>query len=908
LFSGDRVELRRVSHPFRTPAIGRSSLPKDHIVSRAEQSRARQVSGGTTALGSASRGRRSDRVESAAFVVPRPPAAVVRRARLEALLDAGTQDPLTLVSAPAGTGKTVLVSSWAAGSDPARTVVWVSLRDATVGPATFWQLVTTGLDQSGVGLPPLRHAGPDGGDPSDTTSIAEAVRARRVPVVLVLDCDGVLTSEVTERLDALMRRAGGRLRVVLLTREDPLLPLHRYRLAGTVTELRMADLSFTRDEARELLAGLGVDLSENAMEALIGRTQGWAAGLRMAAMSLAHRADREEAARKLAGDTGTVAEYLLAEVLDTQPPGVRALLLDTSVVDILRPGLASALAGPHADRALSFLVHGNAFLEELREGVGCYRYHHLFRQLLRAQLAYESPARWGELHRAAASWFAAHDLVGAATEHAVVVEDWELAARYVVDGLAVVSVLTGRPGEGLHAALARLPRTADGTAVQIVTAARALASGDLKGAGVALRHAQESLRATTESWPAAELAAAVVELEVARRSADPQEAVAAAAAAQTLLRMQDPSRVAAHPEIDAMVRADLGAALVLDGRLDAAGHTLAAFADEGDSTGLEHVYVDALGQAALLAAWRGDLTRGVDLAVRSLRLSSAAGPTPAAAEVALAYVDIERYDVAGARRHAERAAACTPTSPDPLQSAMLALTRARILRAGGDLDGARRVLEDVRTGGLPAWLRDELHADRGDRQADLAGPVEVEVGVPRLAARTGPDGRSTVPTKVSDLLRSAAGKLRSGGEVSALRDLDHALRLAAPEQSRRAFREAPDELWQLLRRHDELWSRHAWLTEPRPAGDGRRIPQPRTAAREGEPSGDRPRIYEPLTEKEREVLAHLSELLTTDEIAAVMFISVNTVRTHVRNILRKLAASRRNEAVRRARDLNLILS
>ena len=270
---------------------------------------------------------------------------------------------------------------------------------------------------------------------------------------------------------------------MLLSREDPLLPLHRYRLAGTLTELRMADLGFTRDEARAMLAGLGVDLSESAMDAMIGRTQGWAAGLRMAAMSLAHHADREEAARKLAGDTGTVAEYLLAEVLDTQPAGVRQLLLETSVVDVLRPGLATALAGPHADRALSFLVHGNAFLEELPEGVGCYRYHDLFRQLLRAQLAYESPERWVELHKVAAAWFAGHGLVDEAARHAAVVEEWDLAARYVVDDLSVVSVLTGRPSEGLHEVLTQLPRSADGTAVQVVTAARALASGDHKGAG-----------------------------------------------------------------------------------------------------------------------------------------------------------------------------------------------------------------------------------------------------------------------------------------------------------------------------------------------------------------------------------------------------------------------------------------
>jgi LuxR family maltose regulon positive regulatory protein len=139
-----------------------------------------------------------------------------------------------------------------------------------------------------------------------------------------------------------------------------------------------------------------------------------------------------------------------------------------------------------------------------------------------------------------------------------------------------------------------------------------------------------------------------------------------------------------------------------------------------------------------------------------------------------------------------------------------------------------------------------------------------------------------------------------------LRDLDRALRLAAPEQSRRAFREAPDELWQLLRCRPELWSRHSWLTDRRPGVEGRHLPRPRLADDDGKSSDDALRHHEHLTEKEREVLGHLSELLTTEEIAAVMFVSVNTVRTHVRNILRKLDVSRRNQAVRRARDLKLI--
>jgi LuxR family maltose regulon positive regulatory protein len=179
---------------------------------------------------------------------------------------------------------------------------------------------------------------------------------------------------------------------------------------------------------------------------------------------------------------------------------------------------------------------------------------------------------------------------------------------------------------------------------------------------------------------------------------------------------------------------------------------------------------------------------------------------------------------------------------------------------------------------------------------------------PDVVDLTARDSRASTTSKVATLIRSATRRLGAGHESSALRDLDQALRLAAPEQSRRVFREAPDELWQLLRRHDELWVRHAWLTDRRPGGADKQVAQPRAGGHDAVRLDDGPRIYEPLTEKEREVLGHLSELLTTEEIAAVMFISVNTVRTHVRNILRKLAASRRNEAVRRARDLKLIRS
>jgi LuxR family maltose regulon positive regulatory protein len=877
----------------------------------------------------------SDPLELSRFVVPLPPKGIVRRPRLLERLDAGARGPLTLVTAPAGTGKTVLVSSWTASARTVGTVVWLSL-DADVGPGAFWHLVATGLSRRGVEVPaPASSTGPDAGNPSYTGSIAGRILAHHEPVVLILDCDGALEAVVASKLDSLIRQSAGHLRVVLVTREDPLLPLHRYRLAETVVELRMADLAFTAAEARELLTGTGVDLSEAGMNAVICRTQGWAAGLRMAAMSLAHRTDREDAARELAGNTGTVAEYLLAEVLDTQPQGLRRLLLDTSVVDVLRPGLAAALAGPHAERALSFLVHGNAFLEELPELPGCYRYHLLFRELLRAQLAYEDPARSVELHRVAAAWMADHGLVVDAVRLATANGSWETAARYVVDDLSTPLLMTAPATDPLAEALSRMPKVSEGPAGTLVAAARAAAAADWRGVAAGIGRARRLITATSaEPWPAAELAVSLLELMLSRRAGDADAALEAAAAAQALVHRQSAAARASHPELDAVIASNLGAALVLAGRLNAAAEAFSVATEQGHVAGREVTLIDALGHRALLSALRGDLRTSADLAGRAVRISSAAGLTPAccpaAAEVALAYVHTETYDIGGARKHLARAAGCVAHSIDPLAAAMLSLARARVCRAGGDLEGAVSVLAEVVEGAsLPTWLADRIALEQvtllvvdgqsaraAELAAQLSEPSSREAG--RLRAGGAPTGdgdvelsalpltrsNTSLSVRVDTMLQNAAGHVASGNLRRAVRELEHALRLAAPELLRRPFREAPEELWRILRQHDELLQRHAWLTNRQTGRPTGVLPQPRRG--EGTSVQNSAQILEPLTDKEREVLGHLSELLTTDEIAAVMFISVNTVRTHVRNILRKLSASRRNEAVRRARELRII--
>jgi LuxR family maltose regulon positive regulatory protein len=871
-----------------------------------------------------------ERLVAARFAVPSLPDGFVERPRLHDMFQLGAEGPLTLVSAPAGSGKTVSVASWVHGRPQPGPVVWVSLDEADLASGGLWPVVVEGLRRMRIEVTGRGPAAGAGAGRAFLTSVGAQLAAHPETVLLVLDCDGSLSRDDAVSLDFVLRRADGRLRLVLLTRADPLLPLHRYRLADTVVEIRMSDLAFTPDEAAELLAHRGVQLDEPTTTFVTNRTKGWAAGLILTAMSLGHRSDQREAAHELTGDTGAVAEYLLAEVLDAQSPAARELLLNTSVVDVLRPGLVTVLGGPQAQRAFSFLVHGNALIDEVPDSPSCYRYHPLFRELLRAQLAYERPDEAIELHRAAAGWLADNGLVRDAVRHAVAAGAWEQAAAYVVDDLAVGQLLVepapGRLGDSFN----RLPPEAAGVAAAIVRATRDVVGHDVDASEAEVARAEEVLAASGRRWPAADLALQLLRLTHARVRPDSSVALTASAAAGRLMRQVDVTCLGAHPELAAIVESGEGAALLLQGRLDAAAEAFAAGLAAGQRPGAELPLVDCLGHLALIAAWRGQLRKATTLAERALAvevdlgLALCAGLT--AADVALAWVHAETDDLGAARRHLQRATECPQEESDPLRTVMLAAVEARGCRARGDLDGARSFLTGARSW-IPAeagWLTDRLdlelavldivagETDRAVAVAErLAGPSAPEAALVLAQARLerGDELEQPIPTmggqrapldvRVGSWLLEACRRLRCGEEARAAQALKRALDLAAPEGLRRPFREAPADVRRLLRRHPELTTRHDWLSGE-PAAAPSAPPRQRAAV-----TADQP-IIEPLTEKEREVLEHMAELLTTEEIAAAMFVSVNTVRTHVRNILRKMSASRRNEAIRRAREMNLI--
>lgn len=605
------------------------------------------------------------------------------------------------------------------------------------------------------------------------------------------------------------------------------------------------------------------------------------------------------------------------------------------------------LAGPRAQHDLDRLARDDAFLDEIPEHPGTYRLHPLFRELLRAQLAYEAPERVASLERAAAGWLATNDLTVEAVRHAVAGGAWEDGCRYVIENLAAVRLLTERPPGRLRTLLADLPDEADGPHVSLVRAAQAILSHDASGAASQLELARKAF-AGAPVPPAAQLSLALLTGFQARLAGDAAAALSALRDAEGLI-----DQVVEHTDSGdavALLTWNTGASLLLAGRVDAAVEEFMACVDRAGGGGPETAWpvIDSLGQLALVAAMRGQLQRATELADRSLTLRHrAAIPTrygPCAAEIALAWTCTEAYDLRASRRHLARAAEAVTAGDDPLPWAFAVVT-ARGRRARGDMDGARRVLDEaVETAPLAEWMRDRLRLEVAILDIVSGEPARalrvvadvVDTNLPEAALvasraqlATGADvtelaavdEQAPLATRVDLWLVEASRQLGQGDERAAHRALGRSLRLAAPQTLRRPFYEAPADVRRLLRSSGDLAVEHGWLSpaSTAPADRARGAPARQVSdthevrgargpgtATTAAPVRDDDGPVEQLTPKELEVLGHLAELLTTEEIAGAMFVSVNTVRTHVRNILRKLTVSRRNEAVRRARALRLI--
>src|SRR6266566_4299076 len=395
------------------------------------------------------------------------------------------------MSAPAGSGKTVLMRSWIAEAGLARHAAWVPVDSEERDPQRFWLSVLGALRETAPGAALVRAltATPD----LDGWAVVERLLTDLAPLAdrlwLVIDDVHELGPDALRQLELLVLRAPPDLRLVLATRHDLRLGLHQLRLEGELTEIREPDLRFTVAEARELFAAAGVQLPDAALVTLQERTEGWAAGLRLAALSLAGHSDPARFAAGFCGTERTVAEYLLAEVLDQQPDEVRRLLLRTSILERVNGELADLLTEDKGgERVLQDLEQGNAFVISLDGSRPWFRYHQMFAGLLRLELRRTLPGEVPALHRRAAGWFTRHGQVAEGIRHTQAAGDWLEAARLLADHS--FSLTLDGQAQTMQALLRAFPPGADHLELALVRAMGDLAQGRLDEAAAHLAVAE----------------------------------------------------------------------------------------------------------------------------------------------------------------------------------------------------------------------------------------------------------------------------------------------------------------------------------------------------------------------------------------------------------------------------------
>jgi LuxR family transcriptional regulator, maltose regulon positive regulatory protein len=887
-----------------------------------------------------------DPVLMSKIIVPSLPAWAVSRPRIESLIAAGVRGPLTTVTGPPGAGKTMAITLWAAARTEPGPVVWITLDEYDNRPRVFWPYVVAALRQAGIAVPRVSSAGARGTavDHAFLLRLAAVLAAQDPPVVMVIDDIHLLTdADTLDGLAYVLWNAKPGLRLVASSRMDPLLPLHRYRLNGELTDIRADDLAFSVTESGTLMAQHGLTLSEAALESLTGRTEGWAAGLRLAAISLEGHPDPEQFVKEFDAENGAITSYLVDEVLNAQPAPIRDFLLRTSILHRVSADIGRELGDDEqAPDVLPALAETNAFVRPL--GHGWYRYHPLFAAVLRLKLRRECPGRLPDLHRRAARWCRQRGWLADAVRHAGESGDWQLAARIAVDELAIGQLIEPQGNQLLADEFRRMSRDQAGTEPQSLLVAAAMELADAgSDSGMASLEAAENI---LDDLPAdddvpARLAAAQIRLTISRRSGDLEAATAAAARAEALLEQIPEDLLARHPGIRARVLAGRGAVHLWAGQLDRAADKfkagLAAADADADAEAADSSYerADCLGYFALVEALHGRLSHAAELAGEAAKTAEnphdgIAEPT-LAASIALAYVHLERNEVQQSDVQLVLAGAALRARPDKLMSAVASLVAARRQLAEGRAGAASELVSRARQDwSPPGWLEHRLTLLEA-RASALAGDItsavdaaaraaqqsKAEAAVAAahawLAADDAPAARAAMAT-----VTTAAGEpceqvslegwlvharlcYSSGDPVRGRRSLEHAMRLGKQEQVRLPF--AMERTWirPLLRRDPDLAQAYPHLLEPG-------MVRPRLAASSrpdaaGEPT---PLVVERLSEREREVIQHLAGMLSTAEIASEMYISVNTVKTHLRSIYRKLSAAHRGEAVRRARQLELI--
>ena len=897
--------------------------------------------------------------------IPRARPGVVTRARLVEELDAGLDHDLTLVVAPAGYGKSTAVAQWTRGL--AMPVAWLSLDGQDNDPMRFWRHVLAALDtvRSGIDERVRPRVGPRPPQSFDSVVIAlindvVADPAGSEAVLLLDDYHLISNHAVHASLRLLLQNCPRQLHVIIASRADPPLGLAQLRARGQLKEIRVAQLRFTVSEASELLHATDAErtqlLTPASIAALAARTEGWAAGLQLAALSLRDQTDIEGFVAAFTGSHRYVLDYLTEEVLERQDAEVRDFLLETSMLDRLSGSLCDAVTGrSDSQRLLERVDRAGLFLVQLDDVRGWWRYHHLFADLLRARLAQRSGAAQ-DLHRRAAGWYQEHGLTEDTIHHAVQAGDLTWAAHLIEEHFDTVFSLRGEQAT-IHSWLPTLPADVVRARPRLLLAQAQMASmkGDLRSMEPLLDAAErvsdaagdEPFEPTTgRSGSLLVNVPAMIALQrsyVAQLRGDPDAAETYAKVAQRHLRPDEHMLISALEGFFATVEWLRGRLAEAEdvfqsriggwrragqvtttawggyclarlqrsrGSLDAAWrtceHALEQLAVPGEP--LPPPAGPALVNLAAVAYQRDDLDAAFDYATRGVRLCREFVHMPplGAGLTTLAWLRHIDGDAAGALELIAEAGTFAPgpaglLNPIPGQ-------RAQLLLAMGDIAQAAQWVGDlgVGAGDEPVFPREKEHLVLARLLLAEARPDQALALLDRLDAAAASRHRVGSLIEIRALRALACQVLDD--ESEALAALASALKLGWPQRYIRVFvDEGPamaDLLARLVARRADHGPGAVSLTciariqgaFPREVDDGG-------------VAGARGRVVqlvEPLTAREREILALLALGATNQRIADELVVTVDTVKKHVSHVLSKLGAGNRTEAVARGRELGAI--
>jgi LuxR family maltose regulon positive regulatory protein len=867
---------------------------------------------------------------------------LVPRGALFGPLSAAGPGSVLLVCAPAGSGKTELLRSWVDAEGLGERVAWVSVERGEQDAQHFWLSVIDALTRAAgeEWLVEPFGATPEFRGDAAIKRLLSDLPSLEEPLVLVIDdLHELRSADALRLLELFLSELPPQLRVALATREEPQLGLHRLRLSGRLTEIRGPDLRFSLEETRKLLEADGIELSDDGVALLHERTEGWAAGLRLAALSLARHPEPERFVTEFSGSERTVAGYLMAEVLERQPAEVRELVLRTSVLERVSGPLADSLTGSTgSERILQQLEEANAFVVSLDAGRTWFRYHQLFAELLRLELRRTSPALVSALHRSASQWHEQHGSMVEAIRHAQAAADWPLAARLLADSY-VSLVLDGRVAT-LSGLVAAFP---DGDDAMDPELALAFASGRLfegllEEAATYLAVAERLADMVPgERRRRFDAERAEITLALARRRGNVGAAIETMQAMEELLAAPSAGELALSNDLRAAALLNLGIAELWSSHLDDARRHLQQALELARRIERPHLEIGCLGHLAMAAPLAGlHASVGFELCEQAAAIAREHGWTedpvnaPALGTQAMMLVWLGRF--AEAERVLEQARRALRPEGDPgtelmihHSTGLLAMARHRFDEAFAAFDAAERM--QTQLAGAHALTTErrsrmvEMHVWMGDAAAarkalarmapeehDLAGAtiagaaVHLAEGDPQQAVdalesvieRRQPSLKADWAAIDASLL-DALARDQLGDRVGAEASIERALGLAEPEGVVLPFVLFP--VRELLERHRRHETTHVTLlTDILDVLAGSSASARGTAAP----------LREELSEAELRVVRFLPSNLKAPEIASELYVSKNTVRTHMRHIYAKLDAHSRGEAVARARELGLL--